>query len=219
MRACGGTRSGAKARDLRARTREDGFSLVEILVAMGMAMTVLALVAASLAVDLKSSNNSVSVNRENQLANIALLQIQHQATAANVIFNPATEGTKAGNGIPKGFSLRLLTVTGSGTTCEQWRVVTTKLELRSWPDGQASQVSAWRTVITGIANPATQPPFTLDSTPAYGNRILKVDLEVRDGGPSVPPTRVATSFSATDAQFFSPTDTQFCTPTPTPGAP
>jgi len=219
VRACGRPGSGAGTRDLRARTREDGFSLVEILVAMGVATIVLALVAASMSVDLKSSNSSVAVNRENQLANIALLQIQHQATAADLIFNPATEGTKAGNGIPKGFSLRILTVTSSGTTCEQWRVVTTKLELRSWPNGQASQVSAWRTVITGVANPATRPPFTLDSTPAYDNRILNVDLEVRDGGPSVPTTRVDTSFSATDAQFFSPTDTQFCTPIPTPGAP
>ncbi|MHB8219322.1 MAG: PulJ/GspJ family protein [Acidimicrobiales bacterium] len=202
-----------------ARAGEEGFSLVEILVAMGVAMTVLALVAMSLAVDLKTSNNSVAVNRENQLANIALLQIQHQTSAADLIFNPATEGAKAGTGIPAGFSLRILTVTSSGRTmtCEQWRVVTTRLELRSWPYGTDS-ASQWRTVITGVTNPSGLPPFVLASTTSYDNRVLDVVLEVRSGGPSVPSTRVATSFSATNAQFFSPTDTQFCTPTPTPGA-
>jgi len=199
---------------------EEGFSLVEIMVAMGVAMIVLALVAMSLAVDLKTSNNSVAVNRENQLADVALLQIQRQTSAADLIFNPATEGAKAGTGIPPGFSLRILTVTRSGTTCEQWRVVTTRLELRSWPDLSTGtlSVSQWKTVITGVTNPSTQPPFVLASTASYDHRVLNVVLEVRSGGPSIPSTRVATSFSATNAQFFSPTDTQFCTPTPPPGA-
>jgi len=199
------------------RTREEGFSLVEILVAMGVATVIMALVAMSLAVDLKTGNNSVAVNQDNQTANVALLQIQRQATAADIIFNPATEGVRAGAGVPAGFSLRILTVTKSGTTCEQWRVVTTHLELRSWPDLQPDGVSQWRTIITGVVNSSTQPPFVLASTPKYDNRVLDVNLEVRSGGPSVPSTRVTTSFSATNAQFFTPKDIQFCTPPPPPG--
>ncbi len=203
----------------RERAGEQGFSLVEILVAMGVATIVLALVATSLAVDLKTNNESVAVNHENQLANDALIQIQQQTSSANLVFNPATEAAKAGTGIPAGFSVRLLSVTASGTTCEQWRVVTTRLEQRSWPEGSPDQVSGWREVIRGVVNPTTRPPFVLATTSVYDNRVLSVDLVVRTGGPTAPSTRVTTSFSATDAQFFSPSDTQFCTPTPTPGTP
>ncbi|MDA8356174.1 MAG: type II secretion system protein [Actinomycetota bacterium] len=210
-----------RAFEERRRTgrREDGFSLVEILVAMGVAAIVLSLVTASLAVTLKESNGTLAVNQENQLANSVLAQLQQQVTAANVVFNPATEGTNAGAGIPAGFSLRLLIVGRSGTTCEQWRVLTSHLELRSWPEGQPGQASVWRTVASQVTNPATQPPFALASTSSYDNRVLDVDLDIRTGGSPVPALAVRTSFAATDAQFFSPTDTQFCTPVPPAGAP
>lgn len=206
-------------REVRStRDESEGFTLIELIVAMGVSMILLVMMASAMAVALRVNTGIVAVNRDNQQANIALGQIQHQVNTANLIFNPATEGTRAGTGTPPGFSVRILAVTSSGTTCDQWRVVTSNLETRSWPDGHAALASRWRTVIAGVVNSSTQPPFVLASTPSYGSRVLALDLSVHTGAPSTPSTKITTSLSSTDAQFFSPLDTQFCTPTPTPGA-
>lgn len=208
------------ARPFHRRTKaeshenEAGFTLVELLIAMGLGSLVVGLAFAAFGVFSNAGNTAVAIGKSTSAADTALAQIQSQVESANVLFNPATEGTRAGAGIPAGFSLRILTVVKGATTCEQWRVSSGDLQKRTWATGSTSSVP-WATITTGVSNPRTEPPFSLASTTAYGGRMVNVDLVItassnnRSGA-----TTVDDSFTAFDAEFFSSSDTQFCTPVP-----
>jgi len=202
---------------LRARIEsflDDGFTLVEMMIAMLIATIVIGLVTLSLPLSLKLGDNTAAMAHANDKADIALATIGHQVVSANIIFNPATEGTKAGTRISPGFSLRLLTDSKGQTVCVQWRLTAGSLEVRSWPNG-ASNATEWSTIATKVDNTTTKPPFVLASTSHYGNRLLEVDLYLQSNITKPPAsTRVRSSFAASDAEFFSPNDTQFCTPVP-----
>lgn len=208
-----------------APAAEQGFTLLELLIAMGIGVVVITLVMMSLGLYVQTGDNGVAMGQADSNADLVLAQIQREIVGTNVIFNPATEGTNAGTGIPPGFSLRVLTAAAGQTTCVQWRVLGSgagplagDLQTRSWPNGEPSKVTQWSTIATGVDNAATQPPFVLDTTSGYGHRLLDVDLVIRAAHTprSDAVTQVRASFSALDAEFFSPTDRQFCTPVPSP---
>lgn len=200
-----------------------GFTLLELLIALTIGVVVLGLVMTSLAVFLRTGYNGVALAQSNDKANVVFTEIGQQVVGADIVFNPTTEGTNAGTGIAKGFSLRVLSTASGRTTCVQWRVVeptppaaTEDLEVRSWPNGEPTRASSWSTLVTGLVN-ATTKPFALPGTTAYGGRLLEVDLVFRAAGTSSSATtEFQSSFDAANAEFFSGTHSQFCTPVPAP---
>lgn len=197
---------------------EDGVTLIELLIAISLGFLVLLMVMGSLTLIVKTGDNGLAAGRANDQASLALADIKRQVVSAYVLFNPATEGGNAGAATPAGFSLRLLTPVGGQTSCDQWRLVGTQLEQRSWPEGDAASVTPWATVATGLENSGSQPPFALDPAPIYGGRLLDVDLVLKAStslGASNT-TEVKASFTASNAEFFPSSHTQFCTPVPKP---
>lgn len=214
------------------RRNEDGSSMLELLIAMVIGMVLLGLVMVSLSTFLQSGYDGVASGQANDNAALTMTIIRRQVVNADVLYNPADEGSNAGATVPSGFSLRMLTagarttappetVLGTITvpTCVQWRLLETgNLEDRSWPTGHPTAVRPWHTVMSGLVNPRpTTPPFELDTTGAYQHRVLKLTFvlpqTVRATGPSL---TLRSSVTALDAQFFAPTASEYCSPVPSP---
>lgn len=207
--------------------------MLELLVAMTIGVVLMGIAMLSITTFLQTGYNGVASGQANDRAALALTLIRRQVVNADVIYNPATEGSNAGPTVPAGFSLRMLTAgarttapratslaTATVPTCVQWRLLATgTLEDRSWPTGHTTpeSVRSWRTVATGITNPTVRAPFTLDPTGAYGHRVLKIQFVLPDTTKSTGTTiSITTSVTALDAQFFAPTAAQFCSPVPAP---
>ncbi len=214
------------------RRGEEGFSVLEMLIAMMIGMVLLGLVMVSLSTFLQTGYDGVASGQANDNAALTMTVIRRQVVNADVLYNPANEGSNAGPTIPSGFSLRMLTagarttappetVLGTITvpTCVQWRLLKTgNLQDRSWPTGHPTTVRSWHTVMTGLVNRRpTTPPFKLDMTGAYQHRVLKLTLmlpeTVKSTGTSL---TLRSSVTALDAQFFAPTASEYCSPVPTP---
>jgi prepilin-type N-terminal cleavage/methylation domain-containing protein len=208
---------------------DDGYTLIEILVAMTIAVIVIGLILVSVPLIVQLSSNTVAAGQANDRAYVVLGELQRQVVAADVIFDPATESTNAGTmygaSTMAGYSLRIYTTASGAPKCVQWRLVppapghTGELQTRSWK-GLDNTLTGWTTLVTGIENDpttATTVPFVLNSNSTYGHRLLDINL-VFDAGSSSTSTRrtqYQTSFAATDAQFFAPsTADSFCTPVP-----
>jgi hypothetical protein len=176
---------------------------------------------------LKVGNQALATRQGGAVAALAMTNLRLEAVSANILFNPATEGTNAGTNpdgtaIAAGFSLRIYTQTNGIFTCVQWRLLKTgNLQLRSWSDLWQTNgvVKGWTTLLGGVANPASQPPFVLDSGANYGGtvsgRLLDVDLVVRGANGAANPVEVSASIAGRDAQYY-PQNTGDCSPVPTP---
>jgi hypothetical protein len=170
-------------------------------------------------------NGALGRSQSTTVAALAMTQLRQETVSANILFNPATEGTNAGtspdgSAVPAGFSLRIYTQTNGVFTCVQWRVLDTgALQLRSWSDLWQSNgvVRNWTTLMTGISNPVSTPPFALDPGANFGgsvsSRLLDVDLMVNSNKQSS--VEVRASIAGRDAEYY-PQNTGNCSPVPTP---
>ncbi len=161
--------------------REDGMTLVELLVGMSI-MTVVVAAAYSL---LFSVQNGVErqIDRQSSVdqARLGVEQIDRELRSAQYMTETSAGGT--------GMGLRVYTLaneTTRGAMCEEWRKNGDELQSRYWPVSFAvGSTYPWRTVATGIQNAAGEDIFDIDSSAAYGGRLLHVDLRVNTNPGSV----------------------------------
>lgn len=170
-------------------TRDDGTTLVELLVAMiifGIAMTMI--MAAAIAVQTVTKDASASADAVFQTRQ-ALATIDKQVRSGNVLFSPADEtipSTCAAYGTNQGSCMRIFTQANGLQKCVQWQLApdgtgTYQLQMRSWTPAWQSigGVSDWSVAARGLAAPTSvAAPFTLDTDAAqkYGTRLLRVHL-------------------------------------------
>jgi len=172
------------------------------------------------------STGALAKAQATSVSALALSQIREETTSANILYDPAAEGANAGtnpdgSAIPAGFSLRIYTQANGIFTCMQWRVLDTGvLQTRSWSNEWQTNgdVENWTSLLTGVVNPVSTPPFVLDSGANYGgsasSRLLDVDLVL--GGKTVAlPVVVDSSIAGRDAEYY-PQNTGDCSPVPTP---
>jgi len=182
--------------DLVRRLRSDqGFTLVELVVAMSLMGIVLAVFGTTLASVQRTAVKEDAYGQSNDQARLALEQIDHEMRSGNVLYDPGLEnGSGAGalsscTGCLPYYTMRIFTQTnadtrasgfGSGYLCVMWQIDANKQLLeRTWPPDQPEEASAWRIVATGIVNRTVgSPAFTLDSDPLKGGRTLNVNLKV-----------------------------------------
>jgi hypothetical protein len=212
--------SGAPAR------HEAGFSAVELVVAMLMLGTVMLMGFSAVGTVLGVGNQALGIQQSTTVAALAMTELRAEVVSANILFNPATEENNAGtnpdgSSVPAGFSLRIYTQTNGIFTCFQWRLLDTgALQLRSWSDQWQTNgvVKGWTTLLTGIVNASSDPPFTLDTGANYGgstsSRLLDVDLWVRSSQ-QANPIEVRASIAGRDAEYY-PQNTGDCSPVPDP---
>jgi len=171
-----------ESRPADARRAEDGFTVIEIMVASMLLLIVVAFSFGAL-VSLQRTSTIVDARgRSMDQAHLAIQQIETQVRSSDILY--ATTGENPGGvsnagtnpdstQVAVGFSLRIYTQTNGTFLCDQWRVLDTgSLQTRSWsPTWQTDgNVSGWRTVATSLVNgsatldPSNTKPFTSDAT-------------------------------------------------------
>jgi prepilin-type N-terminal cleavage/methylation domain-containing protein len=179
---------------------EGGYSLTELLVAMGI-FSIVMVVVSSLMIDMTNmSKDTLARVRTLEEAKLGISQIDRQVRSGNVILDPASENETT-SGVPAYFSMRIYTQ-ADGTTprCAQWRVIDKdedtfgNLEYRTWlPGYPPTAVTSWSVVARNLvkmdftgtivpADPSTWPPFWVDNTLSAGTQaqFVRVTLRLKD---------------------------------------
>jgi prepilin-type N-terminal cleavage/methylation domain-containing protein len=179
----------------RRLNEQEGFTLVELIVAMSVMGIVMAVFGTTLASVQRVSVKEDALGQSNDQVRLALEQIDHEMRSGNVIYDPSLEnGSGAGaiascTGCQPYYSMRLYTQTNADTrttgdaagfVCVMWQINTSQQLLeRTWPPDQPEEASPWRIIASGVVNRVTgTQAFSLDSDPLKGGRTLNVTLNV-----------------------------------------
>jgi prepilin-type N-terminal cleavage/methylation domain-containing protein len=165
---------------------EDGFTLLELIVATAILGVVMVIFTAVLASVQTAVGRETDRSASNDQARLAVEQLDREVRSANVLYDPALEGTQPGhttdclnwNTCP-GMSLRVYTQSNAGqhnpgNRCVQWRITTAQqqnvndtawlpevLQRRDWAvnwrDDPGTLVDGWRTVASDIKNRTLSP--------------------------------------------------------------
>lgn len=193
--------------DLRARfKREDGFTLVEIAVAVGLLGLVTAITLSILTRAQADLQIQMSRSANNDQVRLAAQSIDREIRSGDVFYDPAQEVFGPGD-VAAGMSLRVLSEanapTRPGKRCVQWRITSSgELQRRDWTtDWQsdpATKVSGWRTVAEAIRNRADG---AMAFTRTQAN-LITVDLRVSEDTSKGSPVRVKFAVSGRDTLFY-----------------
>ncbi len=204
---------------------EGGFTLIEVVIAMGVLVVVLTLSMQAVSTVLGLSTLATSTGYANEQAALAMTELRQEIISADILFNPASEGSDAGtnpdgSAIPAGFSLRVYTELNGLPECVQWRLLNTgALESRSYSNQWQTDgvVSLWSTLETGVTNPVSNPPFSIDTGANFGgtsgSRLVDVTLDFDQTTKPVTMIQDQTSVAARDAEYY-PGNTGDCSPVP-----
>lgn len=166
----------------RRRPRDDsGYTLIELLVAMGLFTFLIVIFMSGIVQMTRSTVRVQNVTGSADEARRAFTRMDRQLRYASAVNRPVRVGDD--------WYLEFQT-TSTGTTtgaCTQWRLVDSgnRLQYRTWPDTGSPTASSWTTVASDVANdPTAQPPFSFaaaDST--YTRQRVTLFLHVTDGQP------------------------------------
>lgn len=195
---------------LRRLRGQEGLSLVEVLVVIGMLMVVLVMFLTVL----HSLNNGVLVQQERSIANdqarLAIERLDREVRSANRMYNPGAE-TLAN-------SFRVYTQTNYPTRqenrCVQWKIEDGQLLRRSWPTSpQPGQVTAWHVEAEKLVNEETGDPAFVMPDPSAARTVDVTFVVDADPGDSMSrPVRLQTSLTGRNTSYGYPSDV--CTPVP-----
>lgn len=176
-------------RELRKARRQDGLTMIELLVSMIVfSMAVVLAFSAVIIVMQKSSEAQRSADAQTELR-LAVAQIDRQVRSGNVLFSPADESEPTSCqavGLYSGTCMRIYTQSNGDHKCVQWQLLedtealgTYLLRSRTWHPKWylgLGDVEEWGIVARGLqydagSDPAiyapadgdTPPPFTLSS--------------------------------------------------------
>jgi prepilin-type N-terminal cleavage/methylation domain-containing protein len=154
------------------RNRDDGYTLIELLVAMGIFTIVLSVIMGGvmvMTVDLRKTSNQTDASDQ---VRRAVLRMDKQVRYADSIAPPKKSGSD--------WYVAFETTASGQDNCQAYRLrgATDQLQYRK-VDNDAGTDTGWQTVATNVVNdPAisAQQPFTL--TVANGSTIIKQQLDV-----------------------------------------
>lgn len=201
----------------RPRSKDGGFTLVELMVAMMVMALASGIFLTTLASVQKSVVETDIRTRSNTQARLALQTLDHEVRSGNLLYDPEsyTDLTQ------RYYRFKVYTQANAttrqpspGYTCRLWRITdTNELQTRWWepypadPDATASE---WRTVATGIVNRAVapeEPAFVLDDDPNKGGRTVNVVFLVNEdlnGDLSTGTVRVQSSLTGRNTSYGFP---------------
>jgi Tfp pilus assembly protein PilW len=180
----------------RARLRasrlagESGITLVELAVTtlvMGIIVSVFLSVLSSVQTSLVREEGR---SRTMDQARLAMETLDRDIRSGNILCSvPAS---------PANFGLSVYTQSNATSSVPikwvQYRVNAQTLQRRQY---LSSAWTGWRTVASGVTNTSLTPPFTIDTSPTAGSRVVNVTLLVNAAptDPTSKNTRVASSLS------------------------
>lgn len=179
-------------RDRRPRSRDDGMTLVEMLVSMLVFSLAITLVYGAVIFTMRTMNESQQSSDAVTEARLALATIDRQVRSGNVLYSPEKEpglysGCSAVAGTNSGTCMRIYTQSNGDQKCVQWQVIDedadglSELRVRSWgtadPNGT---VTDWAVAARGLVLDGVQPFTLLGAASPYDERLLRVEINVRD---------------------------------------
>jgi prepilin-type N-terminal cleavage/methylation domain-containing protein len=165
---------------LRGRTDDSGFTLVELLVAMGIFSVLLAVFAASMTSFSRSTVRTFRTSDQSSQSRTVFDLFDKQVRSASAITQPGL-GTSGLN-----WYVEYLNDAVVPSKCTQWvlRTDTHTVAVRSWTSGAtaSSAATVWRPLATDVVNTTAQVPFGfLASTTNVPRQRLTVSLRFRQG--------------------------------------
>jgi type II secretory pathway pseudopilin PulG len=146
---------------------QSGVTLVELVITasiMGLIAGIFVTVLASVQMGLHREQGRSATMDQGRLA---LESIDRDVRSGNILCSvPAS---------PVNFGLSVYTQSNASTRWLQYRVSSEALQKREY---HSSAWTSWRTVASGIQNTSTTPPFVIDTSAAYGSRLVNVTLLV-----------------------------------------
>jgi prepilin-type N-terminal cleavage/methylation domain-containing protein len=201
----------ARRRDFLRRSQSqrdsDGFTLIELIVAMSIFAALLAVMMSVVLAMNKDLNKTTSIADASSQGLRATQALDKQLRYADSVNLQAT-----GASGDRYVSFEGLTNTG-GQVCYQWRVGTGGfLQQRSWqqaatPTSTVTATSpAWQTVAIGVVNPASSPPFTVTTQGggAGASSVFQqvvVDLVMQGKGSSVGHAETKLTITARNSNY------------------
>jgi len=199
---------------LRLLADERGATVIEVAVTMIiMSIVMITFMTVMSSMQTATARQEGRVRRSDE-ARLALAQLDREIRSGNVLYDPVTESNAAGDVVP-GMSLRVYTQADApnrnpGNQCTQWRITGDTIQTRRWASSNPSgTVTEWWTVARNIVNRSVNPPvpaFSLDSTAAYGGRIMNIRLVVDEEGDAADPEEYALSITGRNTQYGYPTN-------------
>ena len=199
-------REQVRSPDSRIRHDEDGFSLIELIVAMGIALLLLTIV--PIVIQSVSDANSYSQGvtaGSTGLAN-AVQELEPRVQSASQICLP-TQLTTAGPSVTSGYGMRVLSEAFGQTTWDQWWLNTSThvLSVQQWPSNwvAGNSVPQWLPIAQSVVNSST-PPFSLPTVPTGSPQTLSLDLQAHGGyGNRLQTVEFKSSIAAFDTPYSS----------------
>lgn len=200
------TTSGAR-RAHRGHAADSGMSLIELLVAMGIFVVIIAVFMSGVVSMTKDTARALGVSDATTSARKVLDRFDKQVRYSTAVNSP-------GFGASGSYYVEYLgpaQVAGATAVCAQWRYDPTlrTIAIRTWTDSATPVLSAWSVLATNVRNTAASPAFVL--TFAGVGRLrqqLTVTLDIGPGsraGAQVATTYVARN-SSVDSQSNSDVD-------------
>ncbi len=158
----------------RGNDSDAGFTLVELLVAMGLFLVLLTVFGVAVEAMTSDVRKTRGISEATDNVRLAFDRFDKQVRYAYAI----NAATRVGND----WYVEFDTVDTTGArVCRQWRLVAASqaLQQRAWPAGTTPAIApAWSTVAAGVINdPATEPPFTVAGT-TVARRYQRLALDV-----------------------------------------
>lgn len=181
----------------RARSEEDGFTLVELLVSMTIFSVLMAIILSLMITMMYQAKDNLGRQRAVEQGRLGLSQIDRQIRSGNLILDPINDGV-AESGVPANYSLRIYTQEGGDDKCVQWRVIFYgssefgQLEYREWEPGDTTTATSWSRVASNVvaptvtfaeSDPQSWPPFWVDTTLPTGTDAQNIRITLRLNDP------------------------------------
>jgi prepilin-type N-terminal cleavage/methylation domain-containing protein len=197
------------------RIRKDGdrgFTLTELLIAMGIFAVVLVVFMQAVAVMAKTTvRTQAQSDSADQLRNV-FLRLDKEVRYAQDINTPATSN----GAIYVEYWVPDNTASGA-SQCVQWRYViaSNTLQRRTWNQGDASSVTGWITMATKLRNDlssSAQQPFTVTRAGTTGSKVYlhqRLDVFLSSGmgsGTDARGSQLSTTFVAQNSSTGSLTN-------------
>jgi prepilin-type N-terminal cleavage/methylation domain-containing protein len=171
--------TGAIARARHRVSGQEGVTLVELVVAMGILSIAMVVFLSTLTTVQKGvAGEGVRSETINQVR-LAMQTIDRQVRSGNLLYNPNAES-------PANYTLRIYTQANLPTTgeahCALWTInAQNQLVYRAWPQQRPEEATPWQVIADGVINRTASPPvsaFTLDPTGRTVTATFLVNTDV-----------------------------------------